>query len=65
MLASYPRDFVLISPAAKACGSMRARQEWKLIRHDQDAALFARSDSPAALPSGEDLAGAAALSYSP
>ena len=65
VLASYPHDLVLISPEAKAFGFMRARQDWKLIYHDQDAALFARSDSRAAQLSSKPFTSAVAQSYFP
>ena len=61
----YPHAFVPISPEARAFGPVRAGPEWKLIRYDQDAALFARPDSATTLLSDEPLAGRVALSYFP
>ena len=65
VFATHPHALAPISPEARAFGLVRARPEWKLIRYDQDAALFARPDSATALLSDEPLAGTVALSYFP
>jgi hypothetical protein len=50
VLRDYPHDFVLIPPKSKADGLMTKAPGWKLIYQDKDAALFARTSSPAAQP---------------
>jgi len=58
VLESYPHKFVLIPPSSAAYGVMTRAAGWKLIYHDQDSALFARADSPAARLAGIPVAGA-------
>jgi hypothetical protein len=56
VLTAYPNDLVLIPPGSKAYKLMRSQSVWKLIYHDPDSALFARTDSPAAKLAGLPVA---------
>jgi hypothetical protein len=48
VLASYPHDFVMLAPDAKAVPLMNNRLDWKLVYRDDIALLYARVDSAAA-----------------
>jgi len=57
VLKAYPHQFVLIPPSSAADTVMAKATGWKLIYHDQDSALFARADSPAARLAGVPVTG--------
>jgi hypothetical protein len=65
VFATHPHAFAPISLEARAFGPVRARPESKLIRYDQDEALFAQPDSATTLFSDEPLGCTVALSYFP
>ena len=48
VLASYPHDFVMLAPDAKAVPLMNDSKDWKLVYRDNIALLYARDDSAAA-----------------
>jgi hypothetical protein len=48
VLASYPHDFVMLAPDAKAVPLMNDSKDWKLVYRDNVALLYARDDSAAA-----------------
>jgi hypothetical protein len=48
VLASYPHDFVMLAPDAKAVPLMNDSKDWKLVYRDDIALLYARDDSAAA-----------------
>jgi hypothetical protein len=57
VLKTYAHDFVLIPPSAKAYDGMMRAPGWKLIYHDHESALFARSGSRAAQLPGVPVKG--------
>ncbi len=62
VLTAYPHGFVLIAPASKAYELMQRQSDWKLIYHDEDSALFAPANSPAAKIAGVPVTGVSAPS---
>jgi hypothetical protein len=52
VLDDYPNAFVLVPPTSGAFRTMLARADWKLIYRDDNAVLFARANSRAALIAG-------------
>ena len=59
VLTAYPHDFILIPPASGAFALMQRQSDWKLIYHDADSALFARSNASAATIAGVPVTGVA------
>jgi hypothetical protein len=57
VLTAYPHDFILIPPASGAFALMQRQSDWKLIYHDADSALFARSNASAAMIAGVPVTG--------
>jgi len=57
VLTAYPHDFILIPPASGAFALMQRQPDWKLIYHDADSALFARSKASAATIAGVPVTG--------
>ena len=56
-LASYPHDFVLVRNGKPSAQLMNTAAGWRLIYHDEIAALYARIDSPATHIAGVPIAG--------
>jgi hypothetical protein len=57
-LIAYPHDFVLVRDGSPASRLMNSAAGWRLIYHDEIAALYARIDSPAAHIAGVPVSGA-------
>jgi hypothetical protein len=65
ILDSYPNDYVLMPAGSPADRTVSVRPDWKLIYRDPVAALFARTNSPAAHLPGVPVKGTAPPSAFP
>ncbi len=65
VLDRYPHDYVLMPTGSVPYETLMARPDWKLIYNDSVAALFARTNSPAARLPGVPVKGTAPPSAFP